>query len=129
MVKIIIAMLMSCMVTTTTYTDIGYQRITTYCPVCNDGQGYECTAQKRLESGDCACRWLPNGTKISIEGEIKTVNDTCGTEAIDVFIDTDECNCNLNEYRKVVIINENVRCNAWDLVINNACRMASKRLD
>ena len=129
MVKIIIALLMASVFTTTTYTDIGDQRITSYCPSCNDGAGYECTAQKRLEYGDCACSWLPNGTKLSIEGARFTVNDTCGTEAIDIFIDTDECYCNLNEYRRVVIIHENVRCSIWDLVYDNACRMASKRLD
>ena len=49
---------------------------------------------------------LPIGTKVSIEGDIFTVVDTCGTDAIDIFIDHDDgwCGCNLNEYRKVSIL-------------------------
>lgn len=82
---------------------IGEQRITCYCPVCNDGEGYESSSGKELEYGDCACSWLPIGTKVSIEGEIFTVVDICGTDVIDIFIDTDECCCNLNEYRKVSV--------------------------
>ena len=130
MIKTIIALLMMCTISTTTYTDVGLQRITTYCPSCNDGGGYECTAGKKLEYGDVACNWLPNGTKLSIGGgDIFTVNDTCGTEAIDIFVDTDECHCNLNEYRRVVIINENVRIRIGDLVLDSISRMARKRMD
>ena len=85
--------------------DLGECRITSYCPVCNDGSGHESSSGKELEYGDCACSWLPIGTKVSIEGEIFTVVDVCGTDAIDIFIDHDEeyCGCNLNEYRKVSI--------------------------
>lgn len=84
---------------------LGKCRITSYCPVCNDGSGHESSSGKELEYGDCACSWLPVGTKVSIEGEIFTVVDVCGTDAIDIFIDHDEgyCSCQLNEYRKVAI--------------------------
>lgn len=89
----------------TGYKDLGECRITTYCPVCNDGQGYESSSGKELRYGYIACNWLPNGTIAYIDGERFEVADTCGTEAIDIFIDTDDtcCRCNLNEYRKVVI--------------------------
>ena len=127
MIKAILSVLIAGMVSTTSYTDIGNQRITTYCPSCNDGAGYECTAMKKLEYGDCACGWLPNGTKLSIEGEIFTVNDTCGTDAIDLFVDSDKCYCNTNEYRKVVIINENKMVSVGDMVLDNISRLASKR--
>lgn len=88
-----------------TWKSIGEQRITAYCPICNDGSGYESSSGKKLEYGDCACSWLPIGTKLSIEGEIFTVADICGTNAIDIFIDTDadSCQCNLNEYKRVSI--------------------------
>lgn len=83
--------------------DLGECRITTYCCACNDGSGHESSSGKYLEYGDCACSWLPLGTEISIDGEIFTVVDICGTDAIDIFIDTDECHCNLNEYKDVRI--------------------------
>lgn len=83
--------------------DLGKCRITQYCCACNDGSGHESSSGKYLEYGDCACNWLPIGTEISIEGEIFTVVDICGTDAIDIFIDTNECHCNLNEYKDVRI--------------------------
>lgn len=83
---------------------IGDCRITCYCCECNDGSGHESSSGKYLEYGDCACNFLPIGTVISIEGEEFTVVDTCGIDnTIDIFIDTEECNCNLLEYRKVAI--------------------------
>lgn len=82
---------------------IGEQRITCYCPDCNDGEGYESSSGKTLRYGYAACSWLPIGTKISIEGELFEIVDICGTDAIDVFVDTDRCRCNLNEYKKVSI--------------------------
>ena len=83
---------------------IGDCRITCYCQECNDGSGHESSSGKHLEYGDCACNFLPIGTVISIEGEEFTVVDTCGIDnTIDIFIDTEECNCNLLEYRKVAI--------------------------
>lgn len=85
------------------YEKIGTCRITEYCPACNDGGGYDSTSGKHLREGYVACRWLPNGTIISIEGEEFEIVDTCGTDAIDIFRDSDSCNCNLNEYRKVSI--------------------------
>lgn len=84
---------------------LGKCRITCYCHVCNDGHGYESTSGKHLKYGHAACRWLPNGTIISVEGEIFEIVDTCGTDAIDLFVDTenDYCSCNLNEWRLVSI--------------------------
>ena len=82
---------------------LGECRITSYCPYCNDGEGHESSSGKSLEYGDAACNWLPIGTKISIGGDIFTVVDICGTDAIDIFIDHDDefCGCNLNEYQEV----------------------------
>ena len=86
------------------YEDLGECRITTYCPSCNDGAGHESSSGVHLEYGHAACRWLPNGTVISIEGEEFEIVDTCGTDAIDIFVDTDYCRCDLNEYRHVYIV-------------------------
>ena len=87
------------------YEDLGYCRITTYCPSCNDGAGHESSSGIYLEAGrHVACRWLPNGTVINIEGDEYTVVDTCGTDAIDIFVDTDYCHCSLNEYKRVYIV-------------------------
>lgn len=83
---------------------IGKQRITCYCPSCNDPNGYQSSSGKRLRNGYAACNWLPIGTKINIEGEYFKIMDKCGTDAIDVFTDTPECQCNLNEYREVCIL-------------------------
>lgn len=87
--------------------NLGECRITCYCPVCNDGQGHESSSGKELRYGHAACNWLPIGTKISIEGEIFEIVDTCGTDAIDIFVDTDDqsCRCNLNEYKDVRVKN------------------------
>lgn len=80
-------------------------RITTYCPACNEPQGYGSASGKVLAPGDCACNWLPLGTVISIDGEVFTVVDICGTDAIDLFIDdgSGECHCNVNKYVEVII--------------------------
>lgn len=85
---------------------LGECRVTTYCPYCNDGDGHDSSSGKYLEDGDCACSWLPIGTKIKIAGRIYRVVDICGTNAIDLYIDHNEgyCICNLNEYRKVMIL-------------------------
>ena len=74
-------------------------------PFCNDGAGHESSSGKYLEYGDCACSWLPVGTKVNVEGEEFTVVDTCGTDAIDIFIDDDSgfCQCDRNEYKNVSI--------------------------
>ena len=83
--------------------NIGKIRITTYCAHCNDPHGYESSSGKTLKYGYAACRWLPNGTLVNIEGDIFEIVDTCGTEAIDIFIDTETCQCNINEYKQVAI--------------------------
>lgn len=85
---------------------IGACRVTEYCPICNDPEGYESSSGKELQNGDVACNWLPNGTRIRIDGKEYTVNDYCGTEAIDIFIDTDECWCDKNAYEEVYIKEE-----------------------
>lgn len=82
---------------------IGEHRITAYCPECNEPSGYQSSSGKKLESGDCACSWLPIGTEINIEGEPFVVVDKCGTDAIDIFIDSESCQCNLNDYRHVSV--------------------------
>ena len=82
---------------------LGECRITTYCPSCNDGSGHESSSGTYLEYGHAACNWLPIGTKISVEGEIFEIVDVCGTDAIDLFVDTEGCYCNTNEYRKVSV--------------------------
>ena len=95
---------------------LGECRITCYCPVCNDGQGYESSSGKTLRYGHAACRWLPNGTKIAIGGDIFEIVDTCGTDAIDIFIDTGDtrCRCNLNEYQTVYILKKGGEKNGKD---------------
>lgn len=83
-------------------------RITSYCPACNDGDGHESSSGIYLQYGHAACSWLPLGTTINIEGETFEIVDTCGTDAIDIFIDDESgaCRCRLNEYRKVAIKRE-----------------------
>lgn len=115
MVKTIVAVLMAASLLLTPvgktnaekdkWEPVGKCRITCYCPICNDGEGYESASGKELRYGYAACSWLPIGTKISVEGEIFEIVDVCGTDAIDLFIDTDEpvCHCNLNEYRYVSV--------------------------
>lgn len=90
------------------YEDPGQCRVTCYCPECNDGTGHESSSGAYLKTGHAACRWLPVGTIIDIEGDEFEIVDTCGTDAIDIFIDDDsgECSCNLNEYKRVTIKKE-----------------------
>ena len=85
------------------YIPIGECRITEYCPTCNDGAGHESASGVYLEYGHAACRWLPFGTVIDIEGDEFVIVDTCGTDAIDIYINTNTCECDLNEYRRVAI--------------------------
>lgn len=86
------------------YTDLGECRITTYCPSCNTGAGHASSSGVWLEYGHAACNWLPLGTVINIEGEEFEIVDTCGTDAIDLFIDTEYCRCDLNEYKRVYVV-------------------------
>lgn len=85
------------------YEKIGTCRITEYCPACNDGGGYDSTSGTHLREGHAACRWLPNGTIISIDGVEFEIVDTCGTDAIDLFRETEICQCDMNEYKVVYI--------------------------
>ena len=83
---------------------IGVCRVTHYCPQCNDPVGsYKSASGKTLRSGMVACSWLPMGTVLSIEGEQFVVTDICGTEAIDIFIDSSVCYCSENSYKKIFI--------------------------
>lgn len=127
-VVLIMLIALSNPVSTVEYIDLGDCRITEYCPTCNDGSGYESSSGIELKSGYCACAWLPEGAEISVEGEPLTVVDTCGTEAIDVFIDTDECECNLNEKRKVTLI-ENTKKSFADMVVDKCRKMARHGMD
>lgn len=85
---------------------LGDCRITYYCPCCNDPTGYGSSSGETLQEGYVACSWLSNGTKIKINGTEYTVMDCCGTEAIDIFVDTDACYCNDNYYTEVKILRE-----------------------
>ena len=85
---------------------IGACRVTEYCPVCNDPEGYESASGKELATGDAACSWLPMGTEIRIGDREYTIVDVCGTDAIDLFIDSDECWCDRNEYVEVYVKKE-----------------------
>lgn len=89
---------------TSPWKSIGMCRITTYCPWCNDPPGtYESSSGSQLYEGCAACNWLAIGTKIRINGNEYTVVDICGTDAIDIFVDTSSCCCHTNYYTNVEI--------------------------
>ena len=88
------------------WVNVGEYRITTYCPVCNDGAGHESSSGIPLEYGCAASKDFPIGTTISIEGEQFVITDVCGMDnTIDIFIDDDSgvCHCNRLDYRNVSI--------------------------
>ena len=87
---------------------IGKCRITTYCPYCNEPEGYGSASGVYLQNGHAACSWLPIGTVISIDGDIYTIVDICGTDAIDIFVDSKDgvCHCNTMEYKEVSVRKE-----------------------
>lgn len=86
---------------------LGECRITTYCPACNDPAGsYQSSSGTTLYEGCVACSWLPLGATLRINGSIYTVVDRCGTDAIDIFVDTSYCMCSSNYYTKVEIKKE-----------------------
>lgn len=83
---------------------IGSCRITTYCPGCNDPAGsYQSSSGATLYEGCVACSWLPIGTVLRINGNEYVVMDRCGTDAIDIFLDTSYCTCNQNYYTNVEV--------------------------
>lgn len=90
------------------WVSLGDCRVTSYCPACNSPAGHASATGKYLEYGDCACSWLPMGTVLMIDGEVFTVVDVCGTEAIDIFLDgpIDTCVCDRNYYTEVYIWEE-----------------------
>lgn len=86
---------------------VGTCRVTEYCDQCNCPAGYGSASGKVLEYGDCACSWLALGSQLLIDGEVFTVVDVCGTDAIDIFIPSDgTCRCDRNEYVDVYILCE-----------------------
>lgn len=90
------------------WVSLGDCRVTSYCPACNSPAGHASATGKYLEYGDCACSWLPMGTVLMIDGEVFTVVDVCGTEAIDIFLDgpIDTCVCDRNYYTEVYILED-----------------------
>lgn len=85
---------------------LGYCRITTYCPACNDPAGsYQSSSGTTLYEGCVACSWLPIGTRLRIDGYEYVVMDTCGIGGtVDIFVDTGGyCNCNTLSYKEVYI--------------------------
>ena len=88
-------------------TDLGEYRVTTYCQYCNEEVGFQSASGQRLDYGQVAMNGVPFGTKISIDGEIFTVVDRCGIDGtVDIFIENDSnhCQCNTLDYRKVFIV-------------------------
>lgn len=86
------------------WTSLGSCRITTYCAGCNDPAGsYQSSSGAMLYEGCVACNWLPIGTRLRIDGCEYVVMDTCGTDAIDIFVDTGYCMCNANYYTEVYV--------------------------
>ena len=86
------------------WTSLGSCRITTYCAGCNDPAGsYQSSSGAVLYEGCVACNWLPIGTRLRIDGCEYVVMDTCGTDAIDIFVDTGYCMCNANYYTEVYV--------------------------
>lgn len=83
---------------------LGYCRITEYCPSCNDPRGsYQSSSGAHLEEGMVACSWLDNYTRIRIGDSEYIVTDYCGTDAIDIFCDTDSCMCDANYWTEVYV--------------------------
>lgn len=82
---------------------LGSVRCTEYCPNCNSPSGYQSSSGTYLYEGCVACSWLPIGTVLMIDGYEYTVVDVCGTDAIDIFVDTDGCYCSMNTYKEVYI--------------------------
>lgn len=85
---------------------IGECRVSTFCPVCNDGAGHESSSGAYLTTGHAACNFLPIGTKVNVEGEEYEIVDICGIDnTIDIFVDDDSgvCHCNRLEYKNVSV--------------------------
>lgn len=86
------------------WASLGECYITTYCPGCNDPAGtYQSSSGTTLYEGCVACSWLPIGSTIKIDGSVYTVVDRCGTNAIDLFVDTSYCMCDRSYYTEVKI--------------------------
>ena len=80
-------------------------RVTEYCPACNSPAGHGSASGVYLTAGHCACGWLPMGAVVEIDGARYEVVDTCGTDAIDIFIDDNSgaCVCDRNEVEEVTV--------------------------
>lgn len=81
----------------------GSVRCTEYCASCNLPSGHTSSSGTYLSGGHVACSWLKLGTRIRLNGYEFVVVDRCGTDAIDIFRDTDGCYCNMNEYKELEI--------------------------
>lgn len=79
-------------------------RLTEYCPYCNSPSGsYQSASGVYLEQGHIACSWLDIGTRVIIDDIEYTVVDICGTDAVDIFVDSSYCNCTLNKYTTIKV--------------------------
>lgn len=80
--------------------------ITEYCPVCKEPQGWQSVEGNRLHNGDCACEWLPIGTKVEIDGNTYTVKDVANDDSIAIFLDdiSGVCRCDDDYYGEVKVI-------------------------
>ena len=83
------------------WVSLGDCRVTEYCPSCNSPAGHGSASGVYLQEGHVACGWLPLGTRIRIDGVEYEVVDVCGTDAIDIFVDTEYCQCSRNSYSPV----------------------------
>lgn len=82
--------------------DIGTYRITEYCAECNDPSGLESASGKRLHEGHVAMNGVPLGTIIEIDGKEYEVVDRCGIDGtVDIFKESDSCQCNRMEYKTI----------------------------
>lgn len=85
--------------------NLGTYRITEYCAECNDPSGWESASGKHLEDGHVAMNGVPIGTIIEIQGKQYEVVDRCGIDGtVDIFKETEGCQCNRMDYQTVKII-------------------------
>lgn len=90
-----------------TVESLGEYRITEYCPACNDPCGHESASGEHLEEGHVAMNDVPLGTEIELDGKRYTVVDRCGIEnTVDVFVESNECNCMRLERKEIRIIHK-----------------------
>ena len=85
--------------------DYGTYRVTEYCQSCNDPCGHQSASGIHLEAGHVAMNGVPLGTEIELDGRRYTVVDRCGIDGtVDIFKESEECNCNRMNYRKITVV-------------------------